>query len=909
MANARPKLIPLKAWKSKQTRGFVTHRDSTRQLLVAEHPWRPSRAGGFGEWKVTVTPPAGWRAGEPLFVSFYQSDNYSGTWHEDAWTGTQAFIGHRFKQLLVNGRLVWEQDVADEEMVDPRSQSAGPGWPGYHDPYRVVEITNAVASEIVLTFRVVDKVASTTHLPGDTYKRFSWSVFNPHDAVKNFQTSAYFGDVYLTASHQAVRPEEQSVPIRRRKSRRRALPKTGLPFSLVTSGRLPSPGYPVRTGVPMPRGSVSPDTTFALRDPQGQSIPSVSTEISHWPDGSVRWLLCEFIATRNGRYRLMPDAEPARPAQPVRVRTRNGITTVTNGAMTLRVGQQTGAGVFDGIACASGLDVGRIDLSIKLNRVGWRDHFTAQRRCVVIERTSPLCAVVRLDGDMLDEKGQRFGPWRVRLHVWAGLPYLLVDWRLVNESDQAMAMLLDWSARVRLPGLENATVDFGPFTPGHDPDDIGVKAMGHHGTIEQARAIPLYRDAEVSCRQERADEARIYRNTSWVATTGQAAGFINLRHADGGVVGAMRWFAEEFPTGIIVRPDLLSLATLPEGQDALSWPHDRPSARIGRGEAKRQTFALWLHDGTVSSHEAERFNRCVQDAPRLFNQSWFIASGVVETGPPRHTPGLAAWAERMTPVIERTGIRAPRLGHREYWDTAWSNDYRGRTHLGLIQYIETGSPQWFRYFDAACTHTREVDIIHFCPEHPDWAGATHSYGEDHTSCGPMGNIGLNCDGLLDHYLITGDPDSLDAAKGLAEHLLDCDPWGRSARNVGWPLAQVIRWYDQTGDPRFLAKARDLMEAVRVYVEPRRGIFDEIHGCWNYRGAVPFMTGYLAFGLIRYHQCTAAAEALNLMRLIAAGLFAESRTARGRFRYSPFPEINYPTDRFRSWNALVGGLVG
>jgi hypothetical protein len=320
-------------------------------------------------------------------------------------------------------------------------------------------------------------------------------------------------------------------------------------------------------------------------------------------------------------------------------------------------------------------------------------------------------------------------------------------------------------------------------------------------------------------------------------------------------------------------------------------------------------FAVWPHDGGLAATEAERFNRCVQDAPRLFDRAWFIASGALETGPARDARALKGWAKEVGPLIERTGIGFPRLGHREYWDTSWSNDYRGRTHLGLLQYVETGDPRWFRYFDAACTHNRDVDLIHFCPEHPDWVGACHSYGEDHTSCGPMGNIGSNCDGMLDHYLMTGDPDSYAAAKGLAEHLLDCDPWGRSARSVGWPLAQVVRWYEQTGDRRFLRKAEALMEAARAYVEPRRGIFNEIHGFWNYRGAVPFMTGYLAFGLIRYHRLTGDAETLRLVRLVAAGLFAESRVDRGRFKYSPSPENTSPTERHRSWNALVGGLTG
>lgn len=893
-----PVHVPCETWEAKDTRRFTTHRD-LRRLLVIEHPWEPSVGGGYGEWETAVPPPKGWQPGRPLFVSFYQSDNYSGTWQESAWMGSQAFIGHRFKQLLVNGEVVWEQDVADDELAGS----------AYSDPYCTVEVTDQVRDRIVLTFRVTDRVASTTELPGDAYRRFSWSAHDPDVARKNFQTSVYFGDVFLTERNAVVRPEEQAAASPPKQRTRPSLPEPGVPLNLVGPARLPALGYPVRCGVPLPKGCVAPGTSVGLLDPKGDSLPVATTEISSWPDGSVRWLLCEFVATRKGRYRLIPGAEPQSPCSPVRIRTHNKRTTVTNGALSLRIGRRAGHGVFDGVLCRAGIDLGPMALSIKLNRVGWRDHFTARRRRVEVEYSNPVCAVIRVEGDMLDRERARFGPWRARVHVWAGLPYVVVEWRLVNESDQAMAMLLDWSARVSLPDRCGANVDFGPFTPGYDPDDIGVKAMGHYGEIKEPRALPLHADSELSCRQEHADQARLYRNTSWVATADRAAGYVNMQHPKGGVVGAMRWFAEEFPKGIVVRPDELSLATLPESEDAIGWPHDRPFVRMGRGEAKRQTFALWLHDGTLPPSEAERFNQCVQDSPRLFNYAWFLKSDALETGPARTNAKLKAWAEQITPVVERTGIDAPRLGHREYWDTCWSNDYRGRVHLGLLQYVETGDPRWFRYFDAAATHNRDVDVVHFCPEHPDWVGATHAYGEDHTACGIMGNIGLNCDSLLDHYLLTGDPDSLEAAAGQAEHILTCPPLSRSARAVGWPLSQLVRWYDQTKDKRFLRKAQEFVRAARTYVEPRRGIFSQIHGCWNYHGTVPFMTGYLAFGLIRYHQLTDDREALTLLRKLADGLFAESYVGDGRFRYSPFPENNRSLAGCRAWNGLVGGLVG
>lgn len=120
MSRIRP--LPSALWKEKRIHRFSTRLDAIRDLLVIDHPFAPSRSDGFAEWSVQTVPPSDWRPGRPLFLSFYQSDNYSGTTQQDAWTGTQAFIGHRFKQAMVDGHLVWESDVADEEMDDPRQQ-------------------------------------------------------------------------------------------------------------------------------------------------------------------------------------------------------------------------------------------------------------------------------------------------------------------------------------------------------------------------------------------------------------------------------------------------------------------------------------------------------------------------------------------------------------------------------------------------------------------------------------------------------------------------------------------------------------------------------------------------------------------------------------------------------------------
>ncbi|MAE60800.1 MAG: hypothetical protein CMJ49_05515 [Planctomycetaceae bacterium] len=187
-------LLSVDTWESQQSAAFTTHVDA-RELLVVAHPFALSVDDGGGGWSTTVDVAsltegqAEWRPGDALYVSFYQSDNYSGGVGEGPVHGAQAFIGHRFKQLLVNDEVVWERDVADEELTgsplvhEPSEHSfnTDSAEPAFADPYVLVDIGEQAAAveALRITLRVLDKVASTTALPDDFYKRFVWSGFNP----------------------------------------------------------------------------------------------------------------------------------------------------------------------------------------------------------------------------------------------------------------------------------------------------------------------------------------------------------------------------------------------------------------------------------------------------------------------------------------------------------------------------------------------------------------------------------------------------------------------------------------------------------------------------------------------------------------------------------------------------------
>src|SRR5690242_4292424 len=71
---------------------------------------------------------------------------------------------------------------------------------------------------------------------------------------------------------------------------------------------------PVTISVPLPRGELPPGGGVRLLDAQGRPCPVQWEPVMRWPDGSVKWLLCDFAASAPplGRslYTLLTSPEP-----------------------------------------------------------------------------------------------------------------------------------------------------------------------------------------------------------------------------------------------------------------------------------------------------------------------------------------------------------------------------------------------------------------------------------------------------------------------------------------------------------------------------------------------------------------------------------------------------------------------
>ncbi|MCE2435412.1 MAG: hypothetical protein J4F29_21215, partial [Candidatus Latescibacteria bacterium] len=54
--------------------------------------------------------------------------------------------------------------------------------------------------------------------------------------------------------------------------------------------------WPVTRGVPLPQGAVAECDDLWLEDARGRAVTLQSRPLSHWPDGSIKWVLVDFQA-------------------------------------------------------------------------------------------------------------------------------------------------------------------------------------------------------------------------------------------------------------------------------------------------------------------------------------------------------------------------------------------------------------------------------------------------------------------------------------------------------------------------------------------------------------------------------------------------------------------------------------
>jgi hypothetical protein len=620
-----------------------------------------------------------------------------------------------------------------------------------------------------------------------------------------------------------------------------AAPPLAVSLALEESAGVARHGWPASASVPFPRGRLRAPDGLWLAAPDGSPVTVQLHALEHWPDGSVRWLLCDFLADvpagAVATYTLRDGTPPRRAGGPrVSVASsRDGGRILDSGALRVTV-PATGAVLLGDVTAGHARLAGPIVLPALA--VDGGPGGAPRRDQIAVETQGPVRTELLVTGRYPGGIAFEF-----RVAAFAGQPWVRLRHTVVNLGEPLYAPVR--SLTLAVPGRfarETVGID-------HEPrplDDDRAHALVH---LDAAPAVLDGRNAG-----RHAD--------GWLEASGD----------DGTVTVVERWFWEEYPKAFRASPDRVALDL---------FAGDEAPVQFGTGAAKTHETWIALEPSERRSSPGDLAAALGAPLVAVTPPAWTVASRALPNAVDPDAPGVRDFLTRLAqayaryqnrvrterwddgppvPCSERT-TEHPRVGL--YGVFNWGDwqfpGYRDRTRgcdgwgnleydlpqvLGLA-WAATRSRTFLDGLVPAATHYRDVDVIHHAPGHPGWVGLNHPHKAMHFAFESPETVDLGhtwTEGLITYHRLTGDVRALQAARGIADALLRFVGRARNPRQFGWPMLALVAVHDATGDQRYLDAARSFATAGTAQFRPTPA-----SGDWK--------MGILADGVAAVHAAT------------------------------------------------------
>lgn len=226
-----------------------------------------------------------------------------------------------------------------------------------------------------------------------------------------------------------------------------------IPLAVEEPTGNPRGSWPIASGVPFPQGALASRDHVRLLDGEGREIPAQFTVLSRWPDGSIKWLLVEFLASTSGavtNYSLEYGnaVSPSPVEDPFVVRDAGSELIVSNGKLQLAISTRQFA-LFNRLWLDTDGD-GRfgseeqvISSSEGVQLVDERGEiYTCSAESVIIEERGAARLTIRVEGHHTSWWFEKLFHCIFRIHIYANQPYVKVTYTLGNGNlDQEMTDL------------------------------------------------------------------------------------------------------------------------------------------------------------------------------------------------------------------------------------------------------------------------------------------------------------------------------------------------------------------------------------------------------------------------------------------------------------------------------------
>ena len=717
---------------------------------------------------------------------------------------------------------------------------------------------------------------------------------------------------------------------------------------------------PVTRGVPFPRGLLTDPNAVALTDDAGRDVPLQTQTLARWPDGSVRWLLLDFIINEleagECRWALHGAGAGGVPPPSLSVREVPGAILIHSGATEFRLSRTA---LWLRAAGPGEPPPWEVDLGLPSPT----PHGAFSVHHSAIEDPGPIRATVSVLGGTF--RGDY--SYLVRLSFFAGTGLVRVQLTARNPTrashkgglwdlgDRGTVRFTRMKLGLRLPQAPQIRWTAVPGEPVRSfsgesfelyQDSSGGENWQSRNHVNRAGINPC--------------SFRGYRVRSGAEETFglRASPIVSLPAGKVTATVAVSEFWQQFPKAIRVDGSRLMVPFFP-------WQrNERPELQGG----EQKTHTVWLHFGP-STDEAELPLTWVHHPVSVtLPPEWYSACGIFPCLPSGEE------ANRLDTLLNEA-VDGPNsfFARREIIDEyGWRNygevyadhenaHYRGPkpivSHYNnqydvvcgmLLQYFRTGDGRWWDLADPLARHVIDIDVYHTLRDKAAYSGGlfwhtdhyrdaatcTHrAYSKANASPGRPYGGGPSSEhnyttGLLHYYYLTGDPLAREAVLELAEWVLRMDDGSRTilglvddgptglasatreptyhgpGRGAGNSVNALLDAWLLAGQLSYLEYAEAL---IRRCIHPAddvaaRDLLD-IENRWSY-------TVFLSV-LCRYLDLKAEAGELDFMYAYArAGLlhYAEWMAENERPYFDQPEKLEFPTETWAAQELRKGNVL-
>lgn len=612
---------------------------------------------------------------------------------------------------------------------------------------------------------------------------------------------------------------------------------------------------PVTTGIPWPRGGLPDPQKLVLRDASGKPVRLQARALDRWPDGSVRWVLLDWIAEAvAGPYRVAVGEPLAVEGPQLQVSERdNRWLFVDTGAAQFEID-----GFFDPyLKVKIGGQERQYDLSYSAFDGLSIEHVNIVSCAPVLEEIGSVRVCVRLSGSLFPSQndGQlRSTDYEACVHMFAGSAVARVEFTIRNRrraehpgglwdlGDPGSSFLKDAAITLALPSgqavarcapeVGAAVEEFAtPFELYQDSS--GGENWRSTNHLNRKREVPVcFRGYRLTAGSQ---ERTGLRATPLVTLT-------NNQHAVG---VAVPQFWQNFPMAVEATNDTLTLRLLPK---QFGDVHE-----LQGGEQKTWTFAVAFgSDATPESLEWFR-----QPARAFAAPKWYCDSGAVPYLTPKASDPNTDYLKLVDAAIEGPDNfdakreKIDEYGWRHFGDiygdheavyhdgpqpmvSHYNNQYDAIAGFAY-QFLRSGNLTWLRHMEELAQHVIDIDIYRTTEDKSAYNGGlfwhTYHYADADTGThrsyprsllqmkgmpgldpnsakakrskhvyaaggGPANEHNYTA-GLMLHHFLTGSAQSRESALGLARWVIDMDDGSKT----------VFRWLSRA-NTGYASQSRD-----------------------------------------------------------------------------------------------------